>query len=663
MKSIIITLLLAVFVFGCTKNKKQFENILRIEDSRTDCSQLKPYVEHPEPKIRARAVQAIGKMQDRRCYDLLVKALTDLNHNVRREAVFALGQMADSSAESVLTGRLQAKEIEPIKVRIIEALGKIGTKKSIPTLIQYFKSSSAELRAEAALSTARMALRKITNKALTDSVVILLDDDDKNVRWKAAYALMRIGGDLPVKKLIHVLGDDEPLVRMYAAEALGKTKNLSVLEVLARRLQKDQDWRVRVKAVNALSHFPLTKVANYLVLFNQKGHVRTAIIQAIGASAKLESGHFRKNSRELNLGKLQLEQVLFPETSDLKPPAHEIGFALISYGQLLGEAAVDDIEKYINDANDKIRARAMTALADTHSREALSVFESYYGNAPSVVKIAILNALPKLNNFSQSQKIYLRALDENDQVLVALAAEGLSKDSLRNRVHVPKIIEAYQKLAKPVDAESALMIIAALAKFRDEKAIPFLEGVLTMPDKVVSRAVANALHEISGNDYSNKVVRATAGNSIDYAEILKFEHASAIIKTKYGNIKIKLFTDDAPLTVLNFVKLAKGGFYNGLTFHRVVPDFVIQGGDPRGDSWGSPGYSIRSEFNLQPYRTGTVGMASAGKDTEGCQFFITHSPQPHLDGRYTVFGQVMSDMAAVNAIQEDDIIQYIKIEN
>ena len=506
MRSITITLLFALFVFGCTKNKTQFENILRIEDSRTDCAQLKPYIEHPEPKIRARAVQAIGKMQDHRCYDLLVKALTDLNHNVRREAVFALGQLADSTAESVLTARLQAKEIESIKVRIIEALGKIGTKKSIPTLIQYFKSTSADLRAEAALSTARLALRKITSKALTDSVATLLDDDNKDVRWKATYALMRIGSDLPIKKLIHELEDNEPLVRMYAAEALGKTKKLSVLEILARRLQKDPDWRVRVKAVNALSQFPLTKVANYLVLFNQKGHVRTAIIQAIGTSAKLESGHFRKNSREMNLAKLQLEQVMFPDTSALKPPAHEIGFALISYGQLLGEAAVDDIEKYINDANDKIRARAMTALAETHSRDALSVFESYYGTAPSVVKIAILSALSKLSNSPHSLKIYLRALDENDQVLVALAAEGLSKDSLRNRVHVPKIIEAYQKLTRPVDAESALMIIAALAKFKDERSIPFLEGVLKTPDKVISGAAARALHAISGNDYSDKVV-------------------------------------------------------------------------------------------------------------------------------------------------------------
>ena len=117
-----------------------------------------------------------------------------------------------------------------------------------------------------------------------------------------------------------------------------------------------------------------------------------------------------------------------------------------------------------------------------------------------------------------------------------------------------------------------------------------------------------------------------------------------------------------PRGVLNFVELVEQGFFDKLSFHRVVPNFVIQGGDPRGDSWGSPGYAIRSEFNMQPYLRGTVGMASAGKDTEGCQFFITHSPQPHLDGRYTVFGQVTAGMDIVDAIQEGEVMEVVAIK-
>jgi peptidylprolyl isomerase len=110
------------------------------------------------------------------------------------------------------------------------------------------------------------------------------------------------------------------------------------------------------------------------------------------------------------------------------------------------------------------------------------------------------------------------------------------------------------------------------------------------------------------------------------------------------------------------MKLAtQRGFYRGLPFHRVVPNFVIQGGDPRGDGWGGPGFSIRSEFSPLTYETGMLGVASAGKDTEGSQFFITQSPQPHLDGRYTIFGKVVTGMDVVDKIQVDDHIFDVKI--
>jgi peptidyl-prolyl cis-trans isomerase B (cyclophilin B) len=107
--------------------------------------------------------------------------------------------------------------------------------------------------------------------------------------------------------------------------------------------------------------------------------------------------------------------------------------------------------------------------------------------------------------------------------------------------------------------------------------------------------------------------------------------------------------------------LAKNGFYDGLNFMRVVPNFVIQGGDPRGDTNGGPGYQIRCEINRVEYGTGYVGMALSGKDTGGSQFFITHSPQPHLDGGYTIFGRVVSGMDVVNRIARGDVIERIEI--
>ena len=135
----------------------------------------------------------------------------------------------------------------------------------------------------------------------------------------------------------------------------------------------------------------------------------------------------------------------------------------------------------------------------------------------------------------------------------------------------------------------------------------------------------------------------------------------AIIETDKGNIELTLFDKEAPNTVANFEKLVNDGFYNGLTFHRVLPNFVIQGGCPKGNGTGGPGYTIKCEINEHKYGTGAISMAHAGKDTGGSQFFITHSPQPHLDGVHTVFGKVVKGMDVVNKIQANDVMNKVTV--
>jgi peptidyl-prolyl cis-trans isomerase B (cyclophilin B) len=134
----------------------------------------------------------------------------------------------------------------------------------------------------------------------------------------------------------------------------------------------------------------------------------------------------------------------------------------------------------------------------------------------------------------------------------------------------------------------------------------------------------------------------------------------AIMETDKGTINLELFDKDAPNTVANFTKLAKSGFYNGLKFHRVISDFMIQGGDPTGTGGGGPGWKIKCEINKQKHTPGTLSMAHAGKDTGGSQFFITHTSTPHLDGIHTVFGRT-SDMDVVNAIKQNDKMKTVTI--
>jgi len=142
----------------------------------------------------------------------------------------------------------------------------------------------------------------------------------------------------------------------------------------------------------------------------------------------------------------------------------------------------------------------------------------------------------------------------------------------------------------------------------------------------------------------------------------KVKQTAVIMMDKGGEIVIEFFPDDAPKTVENFVTLAKKGFYDGLTFHRVEPGFVVQGGDPKGDGSGGPGYKIKAEFNKQPHVRGVVAMArTSDPDSAGSQFYITLAPAHFLDGQYTVFGKVVSGMDVVDKIKKGDKMKSVKI--
>ena len=155
---------------------------------------------------------------------------------------------------------------------------------------------------------------------------------------------------------------------------------------------------------------------------------------------------------------------------------------------------------------------------------------------------------------------------------------------------------------------------------------------------------------------AERVERLQGGSKVQLAP----RGAKLVITTDKGEFEVALFVEEAPLTSANLWNLARKGFFRGLSFHRVVPDFVAQGGDPRGDGNGGPGYTIRCEINHKPYGRGVVGMALSGKDTGGSQFFVTAAPQPHLDGRYTAFGEVTRGQEVVDALLEGDLITEVR---
>jgi cyclophilin family peptidyl-prolyl cis-trans isomerase len=250
-------------------------------------------------------------------------------------------------------------------------------------------------------------------------------------------------------------------------------------------------------------------------------------------------------------------------------------------------------------------------------------------------------------------------LSNPDVIIRATAAELLGDLPASD-----ELARALPRALSDTENDAALAILDALGKQKTPGAIEAVKSALNSKDHLVRRRAVAILKENGAGDFSSRIGTVQTQNTdANYRRAIARigRLVRATVKTEKGSFTIRLLPDDAPLTVDNFVQLAKRGYFNGITFHRVVPNFVVQGGDPRGDGNGGPGYQIRCEINEAPYDRGAVGMALSGKDTGGSQWFVTHSPQPHLDGGYTVFGQVIDGMPVVDRLARGDKILSVSV--
>jgi len=221
---------------------------------------------------------------------------------------------------------------------------------------------------------------------------------------------------------------------------------------------------------------------------------------------------------------------------------------------------------------------------------------------------------------------------------------------------------AYAKFSEPQDVETLLALLQAMRFVASEESNQFFQEVYKNTN---SYMIAKETREILSNANIDIPARPDPQFELFVPEEWEFQKDSLFVtlETSKGNVVLELYPDIAPATVSNFLHLAKKNYYNNLLFHRVVADFVVQCGDPRGDGWGGPGYVIPCEYSELPFERGTIGMATSGKDTGGSQFFICHSDQPHLDRRYTVFGKVRDGMENLDLIDIEDKIIQIIIQN
>jgi cyclophilin family peptidyl-prolyl cis-trans isomerase len=245
-------------------------------------------------------------------------------------------------------------------------------------------------------------------------------------------------------------------------------------------------------------------------------------------------------------------------------------------------------------------------------------------------------------------------LADADAPVVAAAAERAEKLQLADAG--PAIVAALGRVRGPDAVEAQQSLLSAATALKLTAAIPAGRALLEAEPYALRQAAAHALSALENKPTVARPPAPATGS------LPKLAPTTVRIKTTRGTIVARLWVDQAPRTAANLIALAKKKFYDKLTFHRVVPDFVSQGGDPRGDGAGGPGYLIPCEIGMRRYDEGVMGMALSGRDTGGSQFFFTHAPEPHLDGRYTAFGDVVSGLDVVGALVEGDVILELTVE-
>ncbi len=676
------------------------KEILMLQDQRSlGNGSLTAYLANQNPRLRSRALLALANIQDTTTVSSVASLLNDPDANVRAAAAFALGQLGANKAQEQLLARLKQEGDSTAAGRMFEALGRVGDEKALDALVEdSLHGVGAFLRAEQTIAVARFALRGIKNERSIWFCFEQTSHPSPEVRWRALFALWRSAPhglvDVEIAKrqedLSSLAQDPNVDVRVNLITLVGRSKASSAVDLLRAVQEADQknpNWLVEVQLARAVASLAGSQpeLVDDLIdcLGSANDHVKIAALQSLDNMAKpavMESADTVK-----------LKEMLIT-LSTKKNPSAELtrGEAFIALARFFPEEFTRRnflAEKHLSVREQTKVLEALTyipsgrslaimlkVLDDPNVRVAMAAWDFIRRLlTPSLIMTKIRTGDPDWIDARPSlYRKTLNSLKRKDMAITHLVSNaladttyfGIFRDGNLADSLVIALRSAFDKLASPDDVEAMQAAAAAMGIIKDNRFVPTLEKALNDPDKTVAAASAEALRQITGKDYSAQIPKSTKALHTDYDwSTLESLNASSkvMIETSKGTITLQLLRDDAPFTVLNFVKLARKHFYDGLQFHRVVPNFVIQGGDPRGDGWGGPGYAIRSEYSFARFGRGMVGIASAGKDTEGCQFFITHIPTPHLDGRYTIFARVMDGQDVVDRIQIGDTINKITV--
>ncbi len=674
--------------------------ITKAEDERRWDDDLRKLFSNPNPLIRQRAALAAGRIGNEDSIPALVNLLEhEKDPGVRAMAAFALGEVESESGTHALLATLKNTTTPAeLRARAIEALGKIAAALPPAQQARQRELGAAILDALKSQALDQSTIRLGVTAALRarpadagPAIAKFLTHVNPRVRADAANALARLRLKDGNEQLRKLLNDPDPIVRANAARVLGVTEDKPSFDALLGRATEDKDSRVRISAIRALASLKDPRAAEPLLKRGELLGQRTAeragetnevleIATTLGRLLALKEDQaavtwLRKTSQALNRSAPEVELAFvrvapatylaeFGAADQAKRKVQETilvdwrAAAGIAAG--LGEVAV---------IPESVKNKSVLATAAETLLRAMLDYRNSGLTINTLVAVhseyAIPDVLRALAAFKpQDLATVLRAHLNDSDVIVRGTAADLLGELPPSEENTRALGAAWPQAANDVLNDAALSILDSLAKQKTPAANELIKAGLKSGDHLIRRRAAALLKTNGAGDFSSEIGTVQTRNTdADYKRALARigRNVRAVVTTSKGSFTMELLPEAAPLTVDNFVQLAQRDYYRNVTIHRVVPNFVIQDGDPRGDGNGGPGYQIRCEINQVLYDRATVGMALSGKDTGGSQWFVTHSPQPHLDGGYTVFGRVVAGMDVVNKIVRGDVIQSIVI--
>jgi cyclophilin family peptidyl-prolyl cis-trans isomerase/HEAT repeat protein len=640
--------------------------LLELEDRRsTGEGELERLLGDPDRGVRRRAALAAGRVAAPELVPRLVELVNDAEPEVRRMAVFALGLAGSPLAVDRLLAALQDSDGQ-VRGRAAEALGAIGEPRAALPIAQMVVAALPKtidrmtVRGDdpndpaAQWSEQRLALVALARlKQLDAARLVLLDGARPRFDWWAAtWVAMRLERPELEAVLLQAARSDEPLQRALAARGLGALGTAAALEPLLA-LARDRDETTAAYALRALATLndPRGGTAAAAALDAPSDVVRR---EALLALARLPGGR--------GLTERLVQQAASPEPW-LRAAALRALFASDREGFALVLSGMDP------DPDFRVRGAVAAALGTSRDEADVRLLNGLLSDPDPRGTAAVLGALAAARGKDalETLRAHLAHADLGVRVAAAEAITTLSPAGLSG-----PLLEAWRRGLEDGsgELEGRMAALVALAAQKDEPARAGLAEVARSDPARAMRARAAQLLRAAGGQAPDVGPELVQRPALDYRALMApydprpeqpLFTPRAFLHTRHGTIELHLDVVEAPLTTASFVALARRGFYDGLTFHRVEPGFVVQGGDPRGDGNGGPGYALRCEITRRAYGRGALGMALSGKDTGGSQFFITLTPQPHLDGGYTRFGQVVSGMEAVDRIRPGDVIERVTV--